>query len=271
MLCHPARCKHSYRHSRNDEGSAEMGIMQRPWQRLVGKSMCLTLGPCSSCEHTLFCLNYDGNSVTETSRVDRRHSCQPPPWLCPELNLCKLSIFTHGGGSLLYGMPGRTRGPTTSLNSLDTGVCQCPPGLWRLESPSSLAKGVSLPGHRPGLGDRGKECWPGRPSGSNLTNSSPCWSFEAILNCCNYRVSPGQWHHGVWAWLTLPGAILRLGRRCPAGEGILVSLPRRVEPDLPEVVGEEYWTEGARGPPAPQLEACRKQVIWLEYVCKIRC
>lgn len=169
----------------------------------------------------------------------RRHSCQTPPWLCPELALCKLYIFIHGGGDLLYGMPGRTR-DIPPLWTLDTGLCQCPLGLCRLENPSSLAKGVSLPGHRLGLGDRGKECWPGGPSGSNLTNSSPCWSFEAILNCCNYRVSPGQWHHGVWAWLTLPRATLRLGRRCPVGEGIPASLPVRVEPDWLEVAGEEY-------------------------------
>lgn len=114
-----------------------------------------------------------------------------------------------------------TRGPATSLSSLVTGMHQCPPALWRLKSPSSLAKGVGLPGHRPGLGDCWEECWADGPSGSDLTNSSPRWSFEAILNCHNYRVSPGQWHHGVWAWLTLPGAILMLGRRCPAGEGIL--------------------------------------------------
>lgn len=31
----------------------------------MGKGMYLTLGPSSSCEHTLFCLNQDGKSVTE--------------------------------------------------------------------------------------------------------------------------------------------------------------------------------------------------------------
>lgn len=44
------------------------------------------------------------------------------------------------------------------------------------------------------------------------------------------------------------------------GEGILSSL----QADRLEVAGEEYWTEDARGPTAPLLEACRKQVIWLE-------
>lgn len=76
------------------------------------------------------------------------------------------------------------------------------------------------------------------PSGSDLRNSRPHWPYEAILNCCNYRVSLGQWHRGVWASLTPPGAMLGLG-----GVGELFCRGRAThrrpgaEPERQEVVG----------------------------------
>lgn len=60
--------------------------------------MYLTLGPSSSCEHTLFCLNQDGNSVTERSRVASDTAANPPQGLRPELALSALSIFNHSRG-----------------------------------------------------------------------------------------------------------------------------------------------------------------------------
>ena len=66
---------------------------------------------------------------------------------------------------------------------------------------------------------KGAGYWPGRPSGSDLRNSRPRWPCKAILNCYNYRVSLGQWHHGVWASLTPPGATLGLGGGCSSGWG----------------------------------------------------
>lgn len=74
-----------------------------------GEAMYLTLGPSSSCEHTLFCLNQDGNSVTERSRVASDMAANPPLGLRPELALSALSIFNRGGG-LLSSMPARMQG-----------------------------------------------------------------------------------------------------------------------------------------------------------------
>lgn len=78
------------------------------------------------------------------------------------------------------------------------------PGIYKLcrglESPHSSAKGVDLvAGQGPGGGWRGRDTGLVGPSGSDLRNSRPHWPYKAILNCYNYRVSLGQWHHGVWA------------------------------------------------------------------------
>lgn len=45
MLCHSLHGAGILIDSRHDKGSAEMGTMQRPWPRLVGRATCLTLGP----------------------------------------------------------------------------------------------------------------------------------------------------------------------------------------------------------------------------------
>lgn len=63
----------------------------------MGKHMYLTLGPSSSCEHTLFCLNQDGNSVTERSRVASQTAASPPPGLRPELALCTFHLQSWQG------------------------------------------------------------------------------------------------------------------------------------------------------------------------------
>lgn len=102
---------------------------------------------------------------------------------------------------------------------------------------------------------KGAGHWPGRPSGSDLRNSRPRWPCEAILNCYNYRVSLGQWHHGVWASLTPPGATLGLGRGCSWGGG--GASTDGAEPGRQEVVGRGAF-DGSAGSlfqagPAPSL------------------
>lgn len=84
---------------------------------------------------------------------------------------------------------------------------------------------------------KGAGHWPGRPSGSDLRNSRPRWPCEAILNCYNYRVSLGQWHHGVWASLTPPGATLGLGGGPSYGVGVGNQQRSGAESRRQEVVG----------------------------------
>lgn len=109
-------------------------------------------------------------------------------------------------------------------------------GGWRVPAPLPRVPGRQSRGQ--GSGAEGRGPWPGHPSGSDLRNSSPHWSFEAILNCGNYRVSLGQWHREVWASLTPPEATLGWGRRCLQGMG---TLSLGAEPGRQEVVGGSDW------------------------------
>lgn len=111
------------------------------------------------------------------------------------------------GSGLWWGEPGG-RGLATSPAwrlARIPGIHQLCRGL---ESPDTPAKGMGPAGSGQDWGTKGAGHRPGRPSGSDLRNSRPHWPCEAILNCCNYRVSLGQWHHGVWASLPPPGATL---------------------------------------------------------------
>lgn len=163
------------------------------------------------------------------------------PWLCPQLTLHTFHLpsrFPHGTNTL---------GRQWALASRVPGGAGDPPPLrtaWRtahtLGVTSFVEAGESrLPCQRcqPGrAGARAGGHWPGHPSGSDLRNSSPCWSFKAILNCCNYRVSLGRWHHGVWASLTPPGATLGLGRGCLEEGGESCHWGRSLE-------GRKWWAE----------------------------
>lgn len=129
------------------------------------------------------------------------------PWLSPHLTPCILPIFSPDHSAGLRGQA--IRHHYTLVHQLYRG----------LESPQSPAKGVVWQGRGQDWRMEGAGHWSDHPSGSDLRNSRPCWPCEAILNCYNYRVSLGQWHHGVWALLTPPGATLGMGGGCSVGEG----------------------------------------------------
>lgn len=123
----------------------------------MGKRMYLTLGPSSSCEHTLFCLNQDGNSVTERSRVASQ-TLPALPRGCAQSWHSALSTFSHGRGGWgsAFQHACEDTGPATSLSSLVTGMHQCPPALWRLKSPSSLPRVSACQGIGQGWGTDGR-------------------------------------------------------------------------------------------------------------------
>lgn len=175
------------------------------------------------------------------------------------------------GGHQLSGWPGDWHAALAS-----TGFAEG----WRVPAP--LPRAWAQWGSGQDWGMKGAGHWPGRPSGSDLRNSRPRWPCKAILNCCNYRVSPGQWHHGVWASLTPPGATLGLGGGRSAGWGWVTSTDQGRSPEGRKWWGEEPLMVSAdslvQAGPVPSLcwGARREGGVWpgeawgMRYQCSIR-